>query len=605
MRLKFQVCRLTLRRAAFFAFCFLPFAFWAQVSFEASADAREAVLGSTVEVSFTLKNAEGDRFLPPKIDGFRIVGGPNVARGMSFVNGKKSSSQTWSFVLQAQREGAFEIGPASVVSGGKTLKTAPFSIKIVASSSSKNKNRAPGAAPEGDATAFIVAEASASEAFVGEQIRVDFRLFTRADVSGISVLQEPKLEGFFAKKLERRDPDKGTATVGGKKYLTQIVHAIALFPQESGALEIGPMAFQLGVVDGGAGGLFGSFFGSTREVSSVTKPIKINVKPLPQPAPESFSGGVGRFSIESALDRTSLTTDDAAVLTLTMRGNADPKRLSPPILELPDGFEAMAPKLKEESAFENGEALMMSKTWEYFLLPRRAGEAKIQPAASVFDPEKGQYAGLFGQELALKISAGSKPVAAEPLSKNEKTSGERGEKADALSWLFWTFLTAALAVGGTLFYRKKMAQKVESNSAWLPKNTAKKAIEKNEKSTEKNERTAVETSEKKPFTETPKTTLPAESSQKRLEKARFLAQAGRSSDFFVEIQRAAEARFSEKTGLAPSAFSREKWLEKTEESGEKTRLEAFLKRLEMARFAGLGAGQDLMVFWAEAAEVLA
>ena len=61
---------------------------------------------------------------------FNVVGGPNRMNSMTMVNGSATSSETYSYVLQAKREGVFTIGAASVVVKGQNLVSAPLSIIV-------------------------------------------------------------------------------------------------------------------------------------------------------------------------------------------------------------------------------------------------------------------------------------------------------------------------------------------------------------------------------------------------------------------------------------------------------------------------------------------
>ena len=73
----------------------------AQVTFEATTDAKQVPLGEVFEVKFTLKNAQGTAFSPPIFSDFAVVGGPNRMNSMTMVNGNATSSESYSYVLQA------------------------------------------------------------------------------------------------------------------------------------------------------------------------------------------------------------------------------------------------------------------------------------------------------------------------------------------------------------------------------------------------------------------------------------------------------------------------------------------------------------------------
>src|SRR5476651_2729997 len=103
--------------------------------FTASVDKSEVGTGDRFEVTFSV-NGNAERFTPPTLAGFEIVGGPNQSSSMQIINGSTSMSIAFSYVLMPTKEGDFVIGPASIVVNGKRLTTNPIKIHVV-------KGRAP------------------------------------------------------------------------------------------------------------------------------------------------------------------------------------------------------------------------------------------------------------------------------------------------------------------------------------------------------------------------------------------------------------------------------------------------------------------------------
>ncbi len=89
------------------------------------------LMGNYFEVKFTLENASGNNFIAPEFEGFRIVGGPNYATSMSFVNGEMSQTISYSYNLEPIDIGNYWIQPASVETGGEILETIPIEVLVV------------------------------------------------------------------------------------------------------------------------------------------------------------------------------------------------------------------------------------------------------------------------------------------------------------------------------------------------------------------------------------------------------------------------------------------------------------------------------------------
>lgn len=386
------------RRAVLLLFL-LPCLLSAQV-FEAKTEPREVALGSTLEVSFSLKDARGERFKAPDFKDFKVVAGPSEMRGMTIINGRTSSHQTWSYELEPRRAGTFSIGPATVTADGKTLSTKPLSVRVVPSKSRPGPGQAPGATDN----LFITGEIDRKTAWLGQQVTWRIQLYTQLSLEGADIIEIPEFEGFYSREKRRFDTRLTYQTVRGKKYAVKTLYEEALFPQETGELTIGAAKVRVGIDQPGA---FGVFLGA-KPVVLQTQPVRLTVKPLPAPTPEHFTGGVGQYDWEVEVDRDSLSTDDALTLKISLRGNGDSKRFAAPKFDIPPGLDGIEPKIAEEEEYENGEEVIHSRVFEYVLLPKQPGEYQIRPALTFFNPDSNRYYTLSADSLPLiRVTAGA------------------------------------------------------------------------------------------------------------------------------------------------------------------------------------------------------
>jgi len=81
-------------------------------------------------VTYTIENGEG-RFLSPDVYGLPVVSGPNSSSSFMIQNGKKNSSQSYSFILKAIEVGVIKIPPASYVGKAETLPIDPVTIIVL------------------------------------------------------------------------------------------------------------------------------------------------------------------------------------------------------------------------------------------------------------------------------------------------------------------------------------------------------------------------------------------------------------------------------------------------------------------------------------------
>lgn len=370
------------------------------IRFEAEGPAKEVAEGSRFEVSFSLNNATAKRFVPPDFKGMRITAGPSELRSAGFVNGKSYNRQAWTYELEAGAPGTYTIGPAMVQTAGQTLRSQPLTIRVGKAKPVKNKKPAPGS----DDRLFLNAELDRESALVGQQVLYQVKLYTQVGIAEYDILELPQPEGIFTRERRRYDTRVQYQTVRGKKYAVRILYEMALFPQQAGALAIGPAHVRVGVEAGGSG--LRALMGSVPMLLQ-TPPVTLLVKPLPDPVPEDFTGGVGVYSWSVSADKSSLTTDDALTLTVSIEGNGDPRRFSNPRFHLPDGLEGFEPKALEQEEYETGEQFVHACKLEYVLLPKQPGSYTLLPEMVVFDPDSNTYRTLRAESpVVLTVTPG-------------------------------------------------------------------------------------------------------------------------------------------------------------------------------------------------------
>ncbi len=415
-----------------FAICVLLIAagFAAGDTFTASVDNNHVTTGDYIQITFTLEGSTGGKnFLPPSFNDFMILSGPNQSSSMQIINGSVSSSVTYSYVLQPKSEGTFTIGAATIELDGKKLQTDPLQIEVT-----KGSPRPPSEpSRDGDVTRqignnlLLKATVDRSNVFTGEQITVSYRLYTRVDIANYNVRKTPALTGFWSEDLiQPGQIQLSTERVEGKQYQVGIFRKIALFPQKSGTLQIDPMEVDCVVqvsLRGNPNDPFDSFFGRRTEVTHkiASRPINIQVSPLPENAPEGFSGAVGKFTMNAWLEPRQVKANDASTFRIKITGQGNLKLLEPPVFQAPPDVDRFDPK-SSTSIARQSDTIAGSRTFEYLLVPRRPVDQKIPALSFVyFDVDKKSYVALKTSELVLKVLPGSEvlPTGVTGLSKQD------------------------------------------------------------------------------------------------------------------------------------------------------------------------------------------
>jgi hypothetical protein len=395
---------------------------WAQrdkPEFRAFADAKQVLEGSFFEVTFALSNGEGSNFKAPDFGrAFALVSGPSRSASTTIINGRMSSELAFSYALQAKKAGTFTFEPASIEVNGKTLRSNRVTLEVL-----KNDQAGKAKQAQRGEELFVTASLNAREAYLGQQVRLDYKVYTRVDLENFNFVEESDYVGFYVEDIQHPDSHMEEEVVNGVRYNARVLRSIALYPQKEGKLNIDPATLQVAVVSGGsADPLTGLTFGAEiRRVPLRTEAVTLQVKPLPPNPPSSFSGGVGIFNMSSVINRTEVTTDDALTLRLTLTGDGDMKRVRAPQLNLGENFDVYEPRTIAEEASETAGLRVSRKTIEYLIMPKKPGQYNIQPEFSFFNAESKQYETLkdYSYQVTVRQGSGNKASASNGLEEGE------------------------------------------------------------------------------------------------------------------------------------------------------------------------------------------
>ncbi len=548
-----------------------------EVTFEAFVDAKKIVADSYFEVSFTLKNADGDQFRPPSFKDFIVVSGPSRSMRRSIINGRRSMETGFSYTLQPRSAGRFTIGSASIVVDGKTLQTKPVNIEVIEGRTS---------AASDEQAFFVKAVPSTQEAYIGQQINLNYKLFTTVDIESYNILEESDYPGFFAEDLTRFETRTTKEIIGNIQYVSRTLKSVSLYPQQAGKLTIDPMQLQLGVVieDNRRPGNF-FFSRPVKRVPASTPPVELSIKPLPSDAPATFTGAVGQYTMNSRINRNRISTDDVLSVVVTITGSGDVKRVQAPPMEVPEAFELYDPNVVEEATYELNGAVRGRKSFEYLLVPNKTGTFSLRPAFSYFDPETAEYFTIDDQTYEVTVTQGSQTTApaVSNLEKSEedylrpiKTEGHL-QKSRSPFWssdLFWIlYILPILGMLGIAGFRQFQKRRMVVDPVLLRRQQAQKVA------------------------------------QKRLEKAQQFLKAIQPRAFYDEVSKAMIGYVCSKLNMPLSAISKDNVkseLERLEVAPES--VERFMKILincEMALFAGKDNAEAMQETYDNALQVLA
>jgi len=335
---------------------------------------------------------------------FIYLGGPNQSTSVQIINGKVSGNVTYSYVLQPKAVGEFLIGSAQVNYNGKQYETKPLKIKVVkGGASAKAQKNGSDSNADIAKNLFIRAFVDKRKAYVGEQVTLTYKLYTRLNISSPQISKLPSYNGFWAEELETENRiNFDIEMYNGQRFRSAVIKKVALFPTKSGDLKITPFELNIPVQirkrRTSSNSVFDeffndSFFGRTETVDFTAKSnsVKIQVLPLPEAGkPASFSGAVGAFNFTSSIDKTDVKTNESVTISFTANGTGNIKLLELPKIKLPPGFEEYDPKQTEN--IKRISKVSGVKKVEYLFVPRVPGKKKIPEVEfSFFNPQTKKY----------------------------------------------------------------------------------------------------------------------------------------------------------------------------------------------------------------------
>lgn len=400
-----------------------------KVTFETNAPMLVSA-GEAFRIEFALNAKPDDNsFVPPSFDGFDVLAGPAVSQGSSIriINGEmsKSINYTITYVLLPQKSGDFRIGAAEAKVKNKTYRTRETIIEVRdnssgdASGAGQSANR-----QQDDDNASLESKAgnqigkddlmlrltlSRRNVYKGEPIRATLKLYSRVNVVGSEGAKMPTFNGFWSQELET-EQGPFRETVGGKVYEAYNIAEYLLYPQQNGTLRIEPSELTVVVqvvLQSNRG--FDPFFGGGHEIYNlrrklVTPEVTVSVKDFPAGAPASFTGAVGRYTMEAKLSTDRLEANSAATATVKISGTGNLNFLQAPKLELPASFELYDVK-SDESLRTNGSGNTGYRRFEYPFIARAEGDYTIPPIEfTYFNPETEKYVTLSSQAFQIAIT---------------------------------------------------------------------------------------------------------------------------------------------------------------------------------------------------------
>lgn len=359
----------------------------------------EAYSESPFEVSFVLENAKGSDFVPPKFKNVKVLSGPSISTSMQIINGESSSSSAYIYTVVAKEKGEVIIEPSSIKIKGKTLTTKQVAIKIseakIEKSNKTNK----------DLLVFLKAKPSAEKIYAGQQVMLQYILYYAENIGLADELNLPSYDGFFTKKLNNAKSVVSSINDGNHLYEGMVIEAVAIYPTKQGQKEVLPATARIKKRKPNSDPFFDPY--NAYEESAIKSNIlNFTIKPLPEGAPLSFTGAVGKYQAEfTVLQKQS--SKGSLVLNVEIIGDGDSKQVGPPVLNLMKPLKSTEPKLLHEKEYFENDKILHQKKYEYLIFSDEKVNQQIIPEFSYFNPESEKYETIKSSPIEVVLEKSS------------------------------------------------------------------------------------------------------------------------------------------------------------------------------------------------------
>lgn len=396
-------------------------------STERSEVGKEGVVTYTITVSGVSPSAVETPEPPPTTNLVLNNPTPTTRRDLSFKSGQMGREISFSWTYRPMRIGIARFRETEVVIDGETYTTSEIRVRVVPQSQAPSAT----AGPTGTVRAqrsqrsappstlapddlFIRVTSSTSRVYQNEQATVEYRLFFRPGIQ----LRHSRLasawdaNGFWREELDVASrPVPSNNRVNGELYRTIVLKRVAVFPTRTGTLNVDPLQIETEAYSSDAARTRYGARSRYEPVTLASDPIELNVRPLPDRAPPSFSGAVGSFSLRADVASDTVRVGGAVRLNVTIRGSGNIATIQPPEIEVPGAFQVYDPKVKTDLD-RGGARIRGTKTFTYILVPGDNGRYTLPPIQfAYFNPAAQSYDVLQTASLPIQVTGDAAPAA--------------------------------------------------------------------------------------------------------------------------------------------------------------------------------------------------
>jgi hypothetical protein len=340
-----------------------------------------------------------------QIPNVTLISGPSKSNQFSWINGRSTKTYMLTYTMAPLKTGQITIPSFTFRDKRTNYSTEPVTITVHDPQAAPDQ-RSPGSELKPFYLELLV---SNKNPYNGEPIIVTYKIYFRQNIRNFHVDRNALFTGFLTEYLPiPRSPKVLSDVIDGIAYQTAIIQELILTPTRSGDYVIPSQVVRLEVESPTSGrrSIFDDPFGmgiQLRNVDVISPEVPINVLPLPDKRPASFTGAVGEFTMTAGFDSSTTEENQAVTLKIEVKGTGNLKNFTFPKPEFPEQFMVFEPEHKENvSLGPNG--FSGSKSWEYVIIPNYQGSYYFDPIEfAYFSPKEKKFKVLQISDLILNV----------------------------------------------------------------------------------------------------------------------------------------------------------------------------------------------------------
>ena len=341
-------------------------------------------------------------FQLPDLSKFNIIGSGSVTNTVIDPATNTLITQKVSRIaLEPKKKGKIKIGSVLVTVNNKIYKTEPFDVNI--RDIVDKKSLAANTSNE----VYLNMEIEDRDVYQDQPTIAVLKVYSRNmdNLRKVKNIRLPQQENINVHPISFTKSEIDPS--GNGNMASQILAMFMVFPNEAGYVEVP--------------GVSASVSTYSHKNKIVSNKVKINVRKLPEGAPDGFKNAVGNFNVSvynTTKEKAEAKKPLNVIVKVTGEGNL-PDMVLPKIAASPD-YEVFAPKITSKVS-PGASGMKGAITANYVVIPNKSGAISIKTEPfSFFDPENKGYVDL-GQKT-LNVNALSHDQVMESRSTVEKVN---------------------------------------------------------------------------------------------------------------------------------------------------------------------------------------